>query len=224
MMRSTIVLAAAACNTAVDTLSLLQQQVVVDASDYDYADAEEYMGKGKAARPTPTAAPTDAPTPAPTATPAPTPPGSQCQPYQGSEAVPAGQVPYQGMTACQTSTWSGIAHAKLALTNNVSPVWPGTCTATNGGSDNAWWVDLAGSYVVNSVQLTNRKSCCADRLQNVDIFVGGELCGNTGTSIGDGQTVKYDCASPLTGSNIMLRSNSGQILTLCGFSAFGTAA
>jgi len=227
-MRSTILLAAAACNTALDTLSLLQQQVVVDVNDYDYDydHAEEYMGKGKegkAGRQEPTPAPTELPTPAPTETPAPTPPG-QCMAYDGSEAVADGQIPYQGMVACQTSTWGGIAHAKLALTNAVSPVWPGTCTATNGGTDNAWWVDLAKTSIVESVQLTNRKSCCNERLHNVDIFVGGELCANTGTSPGDGQTVTYPCASPLTGKDIMLRSNSGAILTLCGFAAFGKAA
>jgi len=60
-------------------------------------------------------------------------------------------------------------------------------------------------------------------LHNVDILVGGQLCANTG-SIGDGATVKYNCPSPLTGNEIMLRSKTGMLITVCGFQAYGRAA
>jgi len=257
MVRSTILLAAAPCFAAVDTLSLLQQHVVVDVDveDYDdYDDTVDYAGKGgdrppreRPVRPcggksgketttlappaptpvptdAPTPAPTDAPTPAPTAagvTPAPTPPAS-CVAYSGNEAVPAGQLPYVGMTACQTSTYGYLSYATRALTNSVSNRWSGTCTHTLSGDDTAWWVQLAETSTVDSVQLTNRADCCGDRLHNVDILVGGQFCANTG-SIGQGATVKYDCPSPLTGNEIMLRSKTGMLITVCGFQAYGRA-
>merc|ERR1719331_1445677 len=170
----------------------------------------------------PTPAPTAAPTPAPTAvTPAPTPPAS-CVAYPGNEAVPAGQLPYAGMTACQTSTYGSLSYATRALTNSVSNRWSGTCTHTQTGSDTAWWVQLAETSTVDSVQLTNRADCCGDRLHNVDILVGGQFCANTG-SIGQGATVKYDCPSPLTGNEIMLRSKTTMLITVCGFQAYGRA-
>merc|ERR1719238_384910 len=107
-MRSAIFIAAVPCIAAVDTLSLLQQHVAVDVNDYDYDDAVDYAGKGKAGKQTPTDAPPPAPTDAPTV--APTPPGvfpntpGVCTASSG-ELVPAGQVPYAGMTACHTTTW-----------------------------------------------------------------------------------------------------------------------
>jgi len=165
--------------------------------------------------------PTPAPV-APLATPAPTPPSS-CIGYSGNEAVPAGQIPYVGMTACQSSTYGSISYATRALTNSVNNRWSGTCTHTSTGSDTAWWVQLAETSIIDSVQITNRADCCGTRLHNVDIYVGGQKCANTG-SIGQGATVKYNCPGPLTGNEIMLRSNSGTYLTICGFQAFGRAA
>jgi len=204
-------------------LSLVQQQIHVMSADNDYSEdyEETYAGKGKEGKESPVAPPV-APAP-PAATPAPTPPG-QCVAYAGNEAQPAEQLPYAGMVACQSSNWATYSHAEQALTNALSPVWPGTCTATVGNDANtAWWVQLAGTSTVDIVELTNRKSCCADRLQNVDIFVGGQLCANTG-NIGDGETRKYVCSTPLTGNEIMLKAPSPRILTLCGFAAYGKAA
>lgn len=166
----------------------------------------------------------------PPPTPSPTPTG-QCYAYSGNEAVPEGQLPYVGMTACQSSSYGSVSYAVRALTNSVSTRWSGTCTATNGGEGNAWWVNLAETSIVNSVQLTNRADCCGWRLHYVDIFVSGQYCANTG-EIKQGETVKFDCVGPLSGDQIMLRpksdrtntagkNNPYEILTICGFSAYG---
>jgi len=135
--------------------------------------------------------------------------------------VPAGQLPYVGMTACQSSTYGSISYAVRALTNSVSNRWPGTCTHTSTGSDTAWWVQLAEASVVDSVQITNRADCCGDRLHNVDIYVGGQLCANTG-SIAQGATVRFNCATPLAGNEVMLRSTNGMLITVCGFQVYGS--
>ena len=230
--------------------SLVQQKIVVDSLDYDYDYSEETGAFGKGGKrggkgeaesvpsptpasvaPDPTPAPTPVPeTPAPTpATPAPTPPGASCGAYGTSAYTPAGgsqkpgQLPYAGMMACQSSTWANI-HVASPFSNDVEPQWPGTCAGAMGTmSVKPWWsVQLAGTSIIESVELTNRKSSSWTYLQNVDIYVGGELCANTGL-LGEAETKKFTCAKPLTGNEIMLKPPSNMIF-VCGFAAYGRAA
>jgi hypothetical protein len=206
--------------------------------------AGRFTGKGKDAptvqpTPAPTVPPTDAPTVQPT--PAPTDPptmaptaAGECWAYNdmraidvrydGSVATSAGQLPYTNMVACQSKPYASKMYAARPLTNQVDNRWPGTCSHTQPpADDNRWWVQLASDSIVESIQITNRGDCCGQRLENVDIFVGGQLCGNTG-KIAQGATVLYTCPTPLSGNVVELKSyNRDTSLTICGFQAYGTA-
>lgn len=218
----------------------------LNAGDYDeeYVDGEDpsegKRGKGKGETTTiaPTDTPTDAPTPAPTDAPTlaptdaptlePTAAG-QCWAFNDMYAIDhrytntvvAGQLPYTGMIACQSTVYASKMYAARPLTNAVSNRWGGTCSHTSSGADTRWWVHLAETSIVESIQITNRADCCGSRLHNVDILVGGQLCANT-AEIAQGATVRYQCPSPLTGDVVTLRSNSNTLpIHICGFQAFG---
>ncbi|XP_035668594.1 uncharacterized protein LOC118410853 [Branchiostoma floridae] len=88
----------------------------------------------------------------------------------------------QGKTAFQTSTsgywipvtgevFSGEAH--LAVDGNTNgDHGANSCTHTNGEGNDAWWVDLGRSYVINSVVIFNRMDCCSERLNPFNIHIG----------------------------------------------------
>ena len=62
--------------------------------------------------------------------------------------------------------------------NRDSHYESGSCTHTNT-ENNPWWrVDLLESYVVTSVIITNRKDCCAERINGAEIHIGNSLRDN----------------------------------------------
>ena len=66
-------------------------------------------------------------------------------------------------TATQGGGTNGNNHAGLAIDGNHNPTFrsiPRTC-AHPSGSVLAWWrVDLGATYVILSVNITNRGDCC----------------------------------------------------------------
>ena len=121
------------------------------------------------------------------------------------------------MTASQSSTGAG-GYAYKALTDQPATSWPGTCTHTNSQYQ-AWWkVVLSDTWKITEVKLTNRAACCANRLQDVDVFVGTTKC-SASVHVLDGETKTIPCVG--TGNVIKIQHTGTEYLTLCGFAAKG---
>nr|XP_055074513.1 uncharacterized protein LOC129454041 isoform X1 [Misgurnus anguillicaudatus] len=97
--------------------------------------------------------------------------------------------------AVQSSTGYGW-EASNAIDNS-----PLTCTHTDT-SDNPWWrLDLLDSYYISTVVITNRKDCCADRLDGAEIRIGNSLENNGNNNprcamldgVAAGQSVSVSC-------------------------------
>ena len=98
--------------------------------------------------------------------------------------------------------------------------WTNTCAHTNKpDSTPEWWkVTLSGSWNVSSVTLTNRADTAPERLQQVDIYVGGTKCAGN-VSVDAGATKTIPCIG--TGTEIKVQHREIEYLQLCGFSARG---
>jgi len=121
-------------------------------------------------------------------------------------------IPFSDMSASQSSAASGGGASKC-LTNNVRTSWPGSCTHTHNDYK-AWWkVNLRSPVDVKKVVLTSRARCCADRLQNADLYVGGHRC--AGVSVPGGGTSEIPCVA--TGSEVKVQHKHRNYLTICGF-------
>nr|XP_055073702.1 uncharacterized protein LOC129453464 isoform X2 [Misgurnus anguillicaudatus] len=97
--------------------------------------------------------------------------------------------------AVQSSTAYGWV-ASNAIDNS-----PFTCTHTDT-SDNPWWrLDLLDSYYISRVVITNRKDCCAERLNGAEIRIGNSLENNGNNNpryavlngVAAGQSVSVSC-------------------------------
>ena len=102
---------------------------------------------------------------------------------------------------------------------------PGTCTHTNDEAQPWWKVTLTSSRAVSRVRLTSREDCCPERLQNFDIYVGGEKCAS-GVSLGGGETkdvvlLNVVSGAACVGQEIKIQKTDTNVLTLCGFEAYG---
>ena len=72
----------------------------------------------------------------------------------------------------QSSTGFGGVAAR-GVDGNRNPQWKGgSCTHTNRQRKPWWRVDLGTPQRVKRVKITNRGDCCAQRLRNVEIYVG----------------------------------------------------
>ncbi|XP_073669697.1 uncharacterized protein [Paramisgurnus dabryanus] len=86
--------------------------------------------------------------------------------YQAEDLALRGQ-------AVQSSTGYGW------VASNAIDNLPFTCTHTVETSDNPWWrLDLLDSYYISTVVITNRKDCCAERLNGAEIRIGNSLENN----------------------------------------------
>ncbi len=65
------------------------------------------------------------------------------------------------------------------MDGNTNPIFSAAAsTHTNNDAGGPWWkVDLAGSFVINRVDVYNRQDCCSERLSNVivDLMKGGAV-------------------------------------------------
>jgi len=146
--------------------------------------------------------------------------GDYIEKYQQQE-----RIPYNKMKAGQSSTqyrgqpWKVLT--KYPLKNWWGRIRGGTCTHTRT-QKNPWWrVALNGEYYISAVRLASRSDCCASRLQNFDVFVGGEKCNSEAQTVPQGKWKEVKCGK--SGESITIRLNTPRnVLTLCGFQAFGS--
>ncbi|XP_043100861.1 uncharacterized protein LOC122349004 isoform X1 [Puntigrus tetrazona] len=104
-----------------------------------------------------------------------------------------------------------------------------TCTHTQTQTDPWWMLDLMKTYSVNRVTITNRLSCCAERINGAEIRIGNnslDLFSNpicaTVSSIPGGATSSYSCAG-LTGRYVIVDIRGlSMILTLCEVGVYVT--
>ena len=62
--------------------------------------------------------------------------------------------------------------------NRESDYDAGSCSATITQTNPWWRVDLLESYIISSINITNRRDCCADRINGAEIHVGNSLKDN----------------------------------------------
>ncbi|KAG7469119.1 hypothetical protein MATL_G00125480 [Megalops atlanticus] len=117
------------------------------------------------------------------------------------------------------------SHASNAIDGNTEATFHmGTCTHTDT-QNNPWWrVDLLRRYRITSVSITNRKDCCAERINGAQIRIGDSLDNNGNSnplcavvgSIPAGWTQTFHCSSPMVGRlvNVFLPGYQ-KVLTLC---------
>uniref|UniRef100_A0A670J4Y9 Fucolectin tachylectin-4 pentraxin-1 domain-containing protein n=1 Tax=Podarcis muralis TaxID=64176 RepID=A0A670J4Y9_PODMU len=75
--------------------------------------------------------------------------------------------------ASQSSTYSSLGAAGNAIDGSTASNFnQGSCTHTNSENNPWWMVDLKAQYQVLRVTITNRKDCCAQRLNGAEIRVG----------------------------------------------------
>ena len=72
--------------------------------------------------------------------------------------------------------------------------------------------------MVTKVELLNRPDCCQDRLANVKIYIGDQLCGQTPSQTGEANWYRVTCKNgQVSGDKVRVyNGDPGNPLTLCG--------
>jgi hypothetical protein len=102
---------------------------------------------------------------------------------------------------------------------NTNPVFSAAAsTHTNNDAGGPWWkVDLAGSFVINRVDVYNRQDCCSERLSNVivDLMKGGAVVTtkqwNGAVAAGAVASFKFD---DVVADTVRVRLPTAEYLTL----------
>uniref|UniRef100_A0A670J2A7 Fucolectin tachylectin-4 pentraxin-1 domain-containing protein n=1 Tax=Podarcis muralis TaxID=64176 RepID=A0A670J2A7_PODMU len=131
--------------------------------------------------------------------------------------------------ASQSSTYNSLGAAGNAIDGSTSSNFnQGSCTHTNSENNPWWMVDLKAQYHVLRVTITNRKDCCAQRLNGAEIRIGDSAerggttnprCATIG-SLGAGETETFYCESP-KGQFVTVTLPGKEYLTLCEVQVFG---
>uniref|UniRef100_A0A670J2C1 Fucolectin tachylectin-4 pentraxin-1 domain-containing protein n=1 Tax=Podarcis muralis TaxID=64176 RepID=A0A670J2C1_PODMU len=131
--------------------------------------------------------------------------------------------------ASQSSTYSSLGVAGNAIDGSTSSNFnQGSCTHTNSENNPWWMVDLKAQYQVLHVTITNRKDCCAQRLNGAEIRVGDSAerggttnprCATIG-SLGAGKTDSFNCEAS-KGRYVTVTLPRKEYLTLCEVQVFG---
>ncbi|KAM3915737.1 uncharacterized protein RB166_017978 [Leptodactylus fuscus] len=105
--------------------------------------------------------------------------------------------------------------------------WVSTCTMTEV-EDEPWWsLDLRSNHIISFVAVTNRRDCCAEKLDGAEIHIGNNAdwkenprCGVV-SSIGLGETFSFPCGG-LQGRYVTIAlPNKNTSLSLCEVQVFG---
>ncbi|XP_048057798.1 uncharacterized protein LOC125275143 isoform X2 [Megalobrama amblycephala] len=134
-----------------------------------------------------------------------------------------------GGTAVQSTTYDHLAAAQNAVDGNRNPIYTsGSCSHTAWDRDPWWRVDLLTVYKITRVSITNRRDCCAERINGAQIRIGNSLQNNgnnnqlaaTVVSIPLGQTKTFEF-NPIKGRyvNIFIPGRN-EHLTLCEVEVF----
>ncbi|XP_073418057.1 uncharacterized protein [Dendrobates tinctorius] len=137
--------------------------------------------------------------------------------------------------ATQSSLPSDFNYGYLSLAINAidgnqdADFAHGSCTHTNNDFAPWWRVDLLSSYRINRITITNRKDCCAQRLNGAEILVGDSLSDNGNnnprcavvTAIPHGVTQTFQC-NDMVGRyvNVIVRGRK-EYLHMCEVQVFG---
>merc|ERR1711990_528263 len=102
--------------------------------------------------------------------------------------------------------------AARAVDGKTSGNWAhNSCTHTTT-ANKAWWeVDLQKKQAIGAVVLWNRSDCCGNRLNDVQVYADGQLCGHIGKA---GKRNTIDCGGKQARRVKVQLRNTG-ILTLC---------
>merc|ERR1739838_56301 len=136
----------------------------------------------------------------------------------------------RGGIATQSSLYNRYGKPQHAIDGNRASNWnQRSCTHTRYDYRPWWRVDLRADYKVNYVTVTNRKDCCANRLNGAEIRIGDSLSDNgnrnnlcaTIKHIGAGATETFNCRG-MTGRyvNIVIPRRR-QYLTLAEVEVYG---
>lgn len=113
--------------------------------------------------------------------------------------------------------------------NHATRFRDGSCTHTKATTDPWWSVDLLKVHVVTSVSITNRRDCCSDRLDGLQIHVGnssskyrkvGEI-----PEAGAAERITLNFTDAAEGRFVtVVLPGRGKILTLCEVEVYGYPA
>ena len=96
----------------------------------------------------------------------------------------ADEIVLQGRPVAQSSTFQEenlelYGTPEKAIDENHAAKWSeNSCSHTLEDTKPWWRVDLQMTYKVNSVKITNREDCCAERINGAEIRVGNSLDDN----------------------------------------------
>ncbi|XP_064410056.1 uncharacterized protein LOC102363098 [Latimeria chalumnae] len=138
-------------------------------------------------------------------------------------------VALQG-TATQSSIYDARGRAGHAIDGDSnSNYFSSSCTATKNDFGPWWRLDLAKTYKVSSITITNRGDCCPQRLNGAVIHVGNSLdnngndnptCGSV-TSLSAGSTQTF-CCEGMEGRYVSINiPGRREFLSLCEVEVFG---
>ncbi|XP_055020146.1 uncharacterized protein LOC110170159 [Boleophthalmus pectinirostris] len=133
--------------------------------------------------------------------------------------------------ATQSSTMHAEGLAGHAVDGKRDPLYyHGSCTHTLLSTDPWWRVDLKHPYFVTSIIITNRKECCAQRLDGAEIRVGNSLDNNgnsnqlvaTVSHIPAGRSKTFILDGAVEGQYVnVLIPGTDKYLTLCEVEVYG---
>ncbi|KAL1272095.1 hypothetical protein QQF64_031111 [Cirrhinus molitorella] len=137
-----------------------------------------------------------------------------------------------GGAVIQSST-SGNWFAEKAIDSNrgFQQLYTG-CSLTNNETNPWWRLDLHEVYRVNEVVITNRKDCCADRINGAEIRIGNSLENNGNDNpicavipaIPAAASYNYSCRG-MEGRYVnLIIPGDWKVLTLCEVEVYGYLA
>ncbi|CAH1247325.1 MATN2 [Branchiostoma lanceolatum] len=138
-----------------------------------------------------------------------------------------------GKPTHQSSNYDNAASSR-AVDGNTNTDWDGnSCTQTNddGETNPTWWVDLGGSYSIDSVEIFNRRNgCCRDRINPFDIHIGDSeqvsdnpMCGGDNFMDVNQASFSVSCNGMVGRYVGVLLPGPDRILTLCEVQVYGAA-
>ncbi|XP_072249502.1 uncharacterized protein [Leuresthes tenuis] len=130
--------------------------------------------------------------------------------------------------------WDVFAAAYNAIDGNTDSTFKhGSCTHTTEQTNPWWRVDLLESYVITSMQITNRGDCCGNRIEGAKIYIGNTKDYNdpnsklvaTVAGIPDGATETITLSDLVEGRYVtVVIPGSNKILSLCEVEVYGYRA
>ncbi|CAG2251619.1 unnamed protein product [Mytilus edulis] len=97
--------------------------------------------------------------------------------------------------------------------------------ATNRERNPFWWVNLGREYLVERVEIWNRKDCCAERTRNMDVTIGltlndMKLCAHYKGPSQIGEHLVLRCTKGMKGRYVKLQLHGTDYLNLLEVKVF----